>query len=82
MKRFNRIHAICERLRKKPCLLCPAWEAFEGHGRCQRGCYGLAQELSDIAVHGNPWGKRGLRKHIQSWRKRFNQPWRKRFNRD
>lgn len=71
-KRFNRVHALCERLRDKPCLRCPASEPMPPYGRCQKMCYGLAKEALNIAMHGNPWGRRGVSKHVKRWRKNFN----------
>lgn len=76
--RFNKVHAMCQRLRdginlKRDtlCKLCPAWEKLDGHGKCQRMCYGIAQEAINIAKHGNPWGTRAVPKHVKRWRKRW-----------
>lgn len=72
MKRFNRIHAICEylnRSKEKACQRCPASEPMPPYGKCQRFCYGIAKEVLDIAIHGNPWGKGTTRKNVARWRK-------------
>ena len=53
------VHEICTHLRRdrEPCLRCPEWE--DSHrGRCQRGCYALAEELMNIARTGHPQRKR------------------------
>ena len=53
------VHKICTHLRRgrEPCLRCPEWE--DSHrGRCQRGCYTLAEELMNIARTGRPQRKR------------------------
>lgn len=73
-KRFNRVHAICNVLRNKACERCPSREAFPPHGNGTRGCYMLAKEVLNIAVHGNPWGdkKRNSSGGVKRWRKRFN----------
>lgn len=72
--RFNRVHAVCQYLRNSPkvCKRCPAWERTPPYGKSQRFCYGMAQEVINIAVHGNPWGKGIKRKSVAKWRKRFN----------
>lgn len=67
---FNRIHALCTRLRDKRCEQCPAREFTRGYGFGTRGCYALAQEAANIARFGNPWGKRAKPKNVRSWRKR------------
>ena len=75
-KRFNKVHAMCQRMRdginlrrETLCKLCPAWEQTPGHGKTQRMCYSIAKETMNIAVHGNPWGRNA--KHAKSWRKRW-----------
>lgn len=74
VKRFNRIHAVCVMLRRKPCDGCSAWERFEGVDpfKGKRGCRALAEETVNIAAHGNPWGKKHRREGVCKWRKRFN----------
>lgn len=74
MRRFNRIHIICEYLHfgKDPdfeCKGCPAWERDESYGKVQRGCYGLAKEACNIARYGKP-GKKMTGKRMRAWRKR------------
>lgn len=72
-QRFNRIHAICQRLHDEPCERCPASFVHPEFGRCQRGCYGLAQEVLNIAQHGSPWGPKQKRRYIRSWQKRIRE---------
>lgn len=72
MKRFNRVHAVCARLGDRPCRLCPASFKDTRYGQMVHGCYGLAAEVVNIAVSGNPWGKKAPKKSIKAWRKRFN----------
>jgi hypothetical protein len=79
MSKFNRVHAMCSMARayftkeRGPCELCPAWQDFgPGARKGKRGCRMAAEEMVNVAVHGNPWGKRGVAKHIARWRKRFN----------
>ena len=67
---FNRVHALCRYLRKDDCLGCPANEQDDEYGTIRRGCRLHAEEVYNIAVHGNPWGKRGTKKNIDNWRKR------------
>lgn len=74
MRRFNRIHVICEYLHfdrdaNFRCKGCPAWERDEHYGKVQRGCYGLAQEACNIAQLGAP--RKGMtREKVLKWRKR------------
>lgn len=70
-KRFSRIHAVCTYRCGKPCDRCPAKESSP-YGQMVRGCRAMAEELFNIAVHGNPWGKRAKKKVVRAWRKRFN----------
>lgn len=71
-KRFSRVHAVCCRLRDKPCKLCPARYRHQYYGWMVYGCYGLAAELINIVKTGNPWGKKASKKSVRAWRKRFN----------
>lgn len=71
-KRFNRVHAVCTYLRQSPCELCPA-RVMTPYGLGIRGCYGLAQEVIDIARRGSPFPK-ATRAVIKGWRRRFNAP--------
>lgn len=62
MDKTERIHRICPYLRDlKDCKKCPEseppWKGYEEYGRVQRGCYGLAEEVYNIAVYGNEWGR-------------------------
>lgn len=68
---FNEIHAICTRLLREPCKLCPAREDTK-YGRMTVGCYALAEETANIAKHGNPWGPDAPPPHVRSWQQRFN----------
>lgn len=70
--KFNRVHAVCNRLRNKRCRLCPARFKDEHYGPMIHGCYALASELINIVVNGHPWSKKAPRKNIRAWRKRFN----------
>lgn len=69
---FDRVHAVCARLRNKPCGLCPALFEHEQYGKCIYGCYALAAETVNIAVHGNPWGSGANEQSVQAWQERFN----------
>lgn len=71
MTEFNRLHAICVYLRNKPCELCPEREPSQ-YGESQRLCYGLAQEVSNIAIHGHPRGALAKPEHVVRWQRRFN----------
>lgn len=46
------VWAVCPYLRSHmddtECKNCPQWEEHELHGKCQRGCYGLAAEACRI----------------------------------
>jgi hypothetical protein len=70
-----RIHAICRYLRYRPdgpCNRCPATFTDPIHGECIRGCFSLAEEVSNIAVHGNPWGEKATQPGIKRFRETFN----------
>ena len=71
-KEFDRVHAVCVRLRDKPCKLCPATFTDERYGEMVHGCYGLAAETVNIAVHGNPWGSDAREQSVKAWQERFN----------
>lgn len=72
-ERLLRIHAICRYLRDlKPCELCPPTFTDPIHGECVRMCFSLAEEVSNIAVHGNPWGERASEAGIKKFRETFN----------
>lgn len=70
--KFNRVHAVCNRLRDQKCRLCPARFKDERYGWMIHGCYGLAKELMNIVTNGHPWSKKAPVKHIRAWRKQFN----------
>jgi hypothetical protein len=62
LSRHARVHAVCEYLKQYPgdhtkkCKKCPRYERHEHYGQTQRGCYATAQEVCNLAHHGNPWG--------------------------
>jgi hypothetical protein len=69
---FDRVHAVCARLRDKPCKLCPATFHDPLYGKVIHGCYALAAETVNIAVHGNPWGAGPSDEAVKAWQERFN----------
>ncbi len=69
---FDRVHAVCVRLRNEKCRLCPASFEHEVYGNMVFGCYGLAAETVNIAVHGNPWGSGPSEEVVKAWQARFN----------
>lgn len=69
-KRFNRVHAVCASLRRKPCDECPASEPSD-YGRVRKFCRLKAEEIVNIAQHGYPW-KPPYNKRQRAWRKRWN----------
>ena len=71
-KPFDRVHAVCVRLRDQPCKLCPATFDDERYGKMIHGCYALAAEAVNIAVHGDPWGGGASEETVKAWRERFN----------
>lgn len=71
-KRFDRVHAVCVRLRNKPCELCPSRYKDDRYGWVVKGCYALAQETCNIAVNGHPWSKKAKGRFVRAWRRRFN----------
>lgn len=74
-QRLFRIHAICRYLAHRPdepCKLCPATFTDPNHGECVRGCFGLAEEVYNIATHGHPHGQEGIDLHGDKWRETCN----------
>lgn len=72
MSDFDRIHAICVRLRNQQCNLCPHSFIDPHYGESMLGCRALAEECAAIAIHGNPWGEDAPAKHVARWQERFN----------
>jgi hypothetical protein len=71
--RFDRIHGICDSLRgienpPRDCEGCPAYVRL-GPYRVKSSCRMIAEEVSRIAVYGNPWGVGVNTKLVRSWRK-------------
>lgn len=71
-KPFDRVHAVCARLRGQCCKLCPASFNDERYGKVIHGCYAMAAETVNIAVHGNPWGSGASEEVVKAWQGRFN----------
>lgn len=71
MSEFDPIHAVCVRLRNEPCQLCPRQEPSV-YGPCVRGCRALAEEVANIAKHGNPWGASARGQAVDRWKENFN----------
>lgn len=69
-KRFNRVHAVCASLRRKPCDQCPASESSD-YGPVKNHCRLRAEEVANIARHGYPW-RPPYNKRQLAWRKRWN----------
>jgi hypothetical protein len=68
---FDRIHAVCASLRTSPCKLCPAQEPSV-YGPMTKGCRLLAQEVYNIAVHGNSLGADADQAHVAIWQQHYN----------
>ena len=66
-----RTHAVCTYLRGKQCDRCPRFSEYV-YGKAMRGCFALANEICNIAQHGNPWGKNGDDASVVRWRTIFN----------
>lgn len=50
------IHRNIEPPRK--CEECPAWIKGHEYGRVKKGCRYAAEEMVNVVLTGNPWGKR------------------------
>lgn len=56
------VHAVCKYVTGRDlesCRKCPPWEIDPKHGFFRRGCYGLAQEVVNIAQTGDAWRRFG-----------------------
>jgi hypothetical protein len=75
MNRASRIHKVCDYLRmgthgqpdNGPCEKCPAFEVDARYGKVQRGCYGIALEVCNIAKYGNAWGHPVANWFLRKW---------------
>lgn len=66
------VHKVCSMLRKHDeiadyrCKECPATVIIASGYKGKQGCRLLAEEMVNIVMHGNPWGRK-YRNTRRSW---------------